>query len=141
VSAAERPIDPDELIRSAASARAHAYCPYSRFAVGAAVLAGSGRIYAGANVENASYGLTICAERAAVFAAASAGERVLRAVALVTDTPQPVPPCGACRQVLAELAPDQDLEVISATVAGGRARWRLRELLPYSFTLVPPAPA
>lgn len=131
----------EELVREAARARACAYCPYSRFAVGAAVLAGSGRIYTGVNVENASYGLTICAERAAVFAAAGAGERAIRAIAVVTDTPQPVAPCGACRQVLAELAPNHDLEVISATISGERARWRLRELLPHSFTFTPPPPA
>ena len=87
--------------------------------MGAAVLAG-GRIYRGANVENASYGLTICAERAAVFAAVSAGQRRIDAVAVYTDTPSPTPPCGACRQVLNELGPHAT--VLAATVRRGRQR-------------------
>lgn len=118
------------LLAAARTARERAYAPYSRFAVGAAVLAG-GRIFPGANVENASYGLAICAERAAVFAAAGAGERRLDAVAVVTDTPEPTPPCGACRQVLNELGPR--MEVVSATLSGRVATWNLSDLLPASF--------
>ena len=99
-------MDIDGLIRVASEARRHAYAPYSLFSVGAAVLAASGAVFTGANVENASYGLTICAERAAVFAAASAGERRIRAVAIVAEARDPVPPCGACRQVLVEFGPE-----------------------------------
>jgi cytidine deaminase len=118
------------LIAAATEARRRAYAPYSRFAVGAAVLAG-GRIYSGANVENASYGLSNCAERAAVFAAVGAGERRIEAVAVVTDTPAPTPPCGACRQVLNEFGPG--MTVLSATLAGAVTRTNLSDLLPASF--------
>jgi cytidine deaminase len=118
------------LVEAAQAAREHAYAPYSNFRVGAAVLAGD-RIYTGANVENASYGLTICAERAAVFAAISAGERKLEAVAIVTDTEAPTPPCGACRQVLREFG--ADLPVVSATTQGWQVTHPLSELLPFSF--------
>jgi cytidine deaminase len=118
------------LIAAAREARERAYAPYSRFLVGAAVLAG-GRIYRGANVENASYGLTICAERAAVFAAVNAGQRRIDAVAVYTDTPSPTPPCGACRQVLNEFGPQ--MTVLSATLAGAVTRARLSDLLPDSF--------
>jgi cytidine deaminase len=120
----------ERLIGAAREAREQAYAPYSRFLVGAAVLAG-GRIYRGANVENASYGLTICAERAAVFAAASAGQRRIDAVAVYTDTPSPTPPCGACRQVLNELGPHA---VVLAATSGGAVSVRdLSDLLPDSF--------
>ena len=118
------------LIAAATEARRRAYAPYSRFAVGAAVLAG-GRIYSGANVENASYGLSNCAERAAVFAAVGAGERRIEAVAVVTDTPAPTPPCGACRQVLNEFGPG--MTVLSATLSGAVTRTNLSDLLPASF--------
>jgi cytidine deaminase len=124
-----RPNETD-LIAAATSAMERAYAPYSRFRVGAAVRAG-GSIYTGANVENASYGLTICAERAAVFAAASAGERRIDAVAIVTPTAEPTTPCGACRQVLREFGSDMD--VISATPGGTVARYRLEALLPAAF--------
>ena len=110
--------------------RENAYAPYSDFRVGAAVRAGE-RIYTGANVENASYGLTICAERAAVFAAVAAGERRIEAVAIVTDTPEPTPPCGACRQVLREFG--LRIPIVSVTVGGRRAEYTLDELLPESF--------
>ena len=117
------------LIESARGVMAHAYAPYSGFRVGAAVLAG-GRIFSGCNVENASYGLTICAERAAVFAAVTAGERRIEAVAVVTDDAQTIAPCGACRQVLNEFGPG--MTVIMA--AGGDTVVRpLSELLPLAF--------
>ena len=90
----------DELVAAARSAHGNAYAPYSQFHVGAAVLASSGVIYAGANVESASYPVGICAERSAIAAAASAGERRIEAVAIVTDTDDPVCPCGMCRQMI-----------------------------------------
>lgn len=94
------------LEKAARIAADASYSPYSEFRVGAAVLAGSGRIYSGCNVENASYGLCNCAERTAVFTAAAAGEREVRAVAVYTPTPAPTMPCGACRQVINEFGPD-----------------------------------
>jgi cytidine deaminase len=118
------------LIAAARGAREQAYAPYSRFQVGAAVLAG-GRVYRGANVENASYGLTICAERAAVFAAVNGGQRRIDAVAVYTDTPSPTPPCGACRQVLNELGPHAT--VLAATAGGAVSVRHLSDLLPDSF--------
>ncbi len=93
-------VDLKKLLAAAAAARARAYAPYSRFAVGAAALGNDGRIYAGVNVENASYGLSLCAERAAVAAAVAGGASEILAVAVIAD--RPVPPCGACLQVIAE---------------------------------------
>lgn len=119
------------LTAAARKARRRAYAPYSRFAVGAAVLDQLGRIHAACNVENASYGLTICAERAAVFAAVAGGARRLRAVAIVAGRTDPVPPCGACRQVLAEFSRDIPVRMISAS---GRTRTAaLADLLPSGF--------
>lgn len=110
---------------------ARAYAPYSRFPVGAAVLAGSGRIYAGCNVENASYGLCNCAERTAVFSAVAAGEKSVRAVAVYTPTPLPTAPCGACRQVIHEFGPDA--LVVSVCDAKNRIETKLSALLPAAF--------
>lgn len=93
------------LVAAAQAARQRAYAPYSRFAVGAAVLTASGRLFHGCNIENAAYPATICAERAALFAAWSAGERDIVALAVVADTAGPISPCGSCRQVMLELAP------------------------------------
>ena len=93
------------LIAAARRAAKAAYAPYSKFRVGAAVLAGSGKIYTGCNVENASYGLCNCAERTAIFTAVAAGERKVKAVAVFTPTPFPTMPCGACRQVINEFGP------------------------------------
>ena len=121
----------EALVAEARSARANAYAPYSRFAVGAALLCESGRVYSGANVENASYGLTICAERAAAFAAASAGERRFLALAVATDAPSPTPPCGACRQVLREFA--EDLSIYLAGAAAAIETQTLAALLPHPF--------
>ena len=104
-----------------------AYAPYSHFHVGAAVLAGSGKVYGGANVENASYGATVCAERAAVFAAINAGERKLEAIA-VTETP-----CGVCRQVMREFADPKAFKVIVGKSAEDYKVFTLDELLPESF--------
>lgn len=122
----------DAWIAAAVEARKPAYAPYSRFAVGAALVTASGRIFTGCNVENLSFGLTMCAERVALGAAVAAGERTFRAIAIVADTAVPVSPCGACRQVLAEFAPD--LEIHLATLRGERARFTLSELLPRATT-------
>lgn len=120
----------DRLIQAASEARSFAYAPYSHFVVGAAVLAASGRIYAGCNIENASYGLTMCAERNAVFQAIIAGEQQLTALAVIADTPAPTPPCGACRQVMAEFTIQT---VIMANCRGESRTVKLNELLPWAF--------
>ena len=118
-----------ELIAAAAAAREWAYVPYSGFAVGAALLASNGAVYTGCNVENASYGLTVCAERNAVFHAVVSGARDFLAVAVVTANG--VTPCGACRQVLAEFSPT--MTVITSDMAGNRRVYTLSELLPDAF--------
>jgi cytidine deaminase len=118
------------LIEAAAQARENAYAPYSKFAVGAALLTKSGEIFFGCNVENISLGLTICAERAAVCAAVAHGQRDFVAVAIVTDSKEPALPCGACRQVLAEFNPA--MKIISATIQGQDQTWTLADLLPRS---------
>ncbi len=120
----------DALVGAAREVRASAYAPYSMFAVGAAVLAG-GRIFTGVNVENASYPLGICAERNAVAAAVAAGEREVRAVAVVAGDENATPPCGGCRQVLNEFGPR--MLVVSESPKGDRKQWRLAELLPDAF--------
>jgi len=117
----------------AEEAREHAYAPYSGFRVGAALRADDGRVFAGSNVENAAYGLGNCAERAAVAAAITAGARTFDALALVSDGEAPAPPCGACRQVLAEFAPQ--LRVTSYGQNGEVAEWTVEELLPHRFRL------
>ena len=118
-----------QLVAAATSARTKAYVPYSGFAVGAALRTADGHIFAGCNVENASYGLAVCAERNAVFQAVARGERAIQAVAVVTENG--VTPCGACRQVLAEFNPQ--MTVIVADMAGGRRIYSLPELLPEAF--------
>jgi cytidine deaminase len=118
----------DELIVAAREVREGAYAPYSRFQVGAALRTATGRIFCGCNVENLSFGLTICAERAAVFAAVAAGETKFEAIAVVADSVHPVTPCGACRQVLAEFS--ADLKICSVNLQGQRYETTIAELLP-----------
>jgi cytidine deaminase len=126
-------MDQAKLVALAEEARARAYAPYSKFYVGCAVLAKSGSIYTGCNVENATYGATICAERAAVCAMVAAGETELLAVAVFTDANPPATPCGICRQVLAEFA--QDAPVIIATPRLQKIL-SLAALLPERFALI-----
>lgn len=117
-----------QLITKAIEVAGRAYAPYSKFHVGAALVSSDGTIFCGCNVENISYGLTVCAERNAVFAAVAAGHRDFSKVVVVADTAEPPSPCGACRQVLAEFNPD--LEVVLANFHGKVERFRLGELLP-----------
>ena len=124
-------MDAENLIKLATEARENAYAPYSRFKVGAALLASDGRVFTGCNVENATYGLTVCAERVALWKAVSEGEREFVAVAVVADGERPPSPCGACRQLLWEFC--DDIEVITANLRGGRQSYHLSELLPYPF--------
>jgi len=126
-------IDWDKLILSARAVRENAYAKFSNFKVGAAVMTSDGRIFTGCNVENSSYGLTICAERAAVFKAVSEGARDIAAIAIFTDSTPPARPCGACRQVLYEFNPD--MEIMSANARGGSDKFRLSDLLPEGFKL------
>jgi len=122
------------LLSHARAIRARAYAPYSKFQVGAAVLDEKGRVHGGANVENASYGLTVCAERHAVAAAVAAGARRIRAVAVVTPMTPPGSPCGACRQVLAEFAAPE-APVLLASPTGACEETTMGELLPRTFRL------
>jgi cytidine deaminase len=120
----------DELVAAARQARDRAYAPYSNFHVGSAILA-DGRVFTGVNVENASYPLSVCAERNASAAAVMAGSTRFDAVAVVTDDTEPTPPCGGCRQVLHEFGPE--MLVISEVEGGRRAEWTLPALLPAAF--------
>ena len=124
----------DELVRISKSAMAHSYAPYSGFKVGAAALGASGRVYSGCNVENASYGLSVCAERVAIFKAVSEGETEIKGVAIANSIGKPAFPCGACLQVMAEFASD-DME-ISLVSDEGVDKHTLGELLPNAFRLL-----
>ena len=121
----------DSLIAEARHARENAHAPYSNFRVGAALRATSGRVFGGCNVENATYGLTVCAERIAIFKAISEGERGFDAVAVVTDADRLTPPCGACRQLLWEFC--GDATVILANLKGKTEVLRMRDLFPKPF--------
>ena len=123
--------DEEKLIAAARQAREHAHAPFSEFRVGAAVRTKSGRTFSGCNVENASYGLTICAERVAIFKAISEGEREFDAIAVVTDADELTPPCGACRQIIWEFC--GDVPVILANLKGKIERDRSSKLLPRPF--------
>jgi len=131
------------LIEKAKKARERAYAPYSKFKVGAALLAKSGKVYTGANVENATFGLTVCAERVALFKAITNGEKSFVKIAVVADKDEPITPCGACRQVLSEFASDpkdpasRDLKIICANLKGKTERYSLRKLLPEAFVKDP----
>ena len=120
-----------KLIQAAIEMRKQTYSPYSNFAVGAAVLSNDGYIYGGCNIENASYGLTNCAERTAIFNAVSDGKRNISAIAVVADTDRPCSPCGACRQVIGEFKIPC---IIMANLKGEYKTVTLEELLPFSFS-------
>ncbi len=121
------------LVAAAKDACSRAYCPYSRFPVGAAVRTADGRVFAGCNVENASFGLTVCAERSAIFNAIGAGAREISTLVVYTPTEAPVTPCGACRQVLLEFGRDAD--VVCACSGGRPLSFKAPDLLPHGFTL------
>lgn len=123
-------MDAKELMKIARKARQNAYAPYSHFAVGAALLAESGKVYTGCNIENASYGLTCCAERNAIFAAVGAGERRFKMLAVAADSPEPVATCGACRQVIAEFGIPL---VVMGNLKEATKTMTAEELLPYGF--------
>lgn len=122
----------DALVPQALEVRLHAYAPYSNFKVGAALLGDSGRVYLGCNVENSSYGLCVCAERSAVARAVADGERSFRGIVIATQSDTPSPPCGMCRQTLAEFA--RHMPVVLVNDKGGRIDTSLDELFPMSFT-------
>ncbi len=121
----------NHLVQSALNARRNAYVPFSKFAVGAAIEDSEGRVHTGCNVENASYGLTVCAERAAVFKAVSEGARRFTRLVVAAETDPLTPPCGACRQVLAEFC--EDLEIVMVNPSGKTESVQLKDLLPRAF--------
>ncbi len=128
-------IDKQRLVRAAAKARERAVAPYSKFKVGAALLAKNGEIISGANVESASYGLTCCAERVALFNALTSGRKNFVAVAVVARAPGGPMPCGACRQLLAEYAPGARVLVADSRALTQIREFRVRELLPLAFVI------
>ena len=127
----ERNVNSQDLIACAHKARENAYAPYSNFKVGAALLGSDGKVFTGCNVENATYGLTVCAERVALWKAISEGEREFTAVAVVSTSNPPAPPCGACRQLLWEFC--GELEVTTANTQGVTRSYLMTDLLPHAF--------
>ncbi|WP_261129530.1 cytidine deaminase [Bacillus sp. Marseille-Q3570] len=123
----------DELIQEAIEARKYAYTPYSKFQVGAALLTEEGKVYRGANIENAAYSLCNCAERTALFKAYSEGDKTFQALAVVADTKRPVPPCGACRQVISELC-TPTMPVYLTNLKGDIQELKVSDLLPGAFS-------
>ncbi len=125
-------MDLEKLVSAAKAARDNAYVPYSHFAVGAALVADDGQIYTGCNVENASFGLTNCAERTAIFQMIANGAKKIVAMAVIAEGDRPVSPCGACRQVMAEFS-ESDTPVMLATIQGQTMETTIGQLLPYAF--------
>ena len=123
----------EKMFKKAKEAQKNAYVPYSEFPLGAAVLTKDGSIYTGVNIENASFSLTNCAERSAIFTAVSQGERKIEALLIVSSTKNPVPPCGSCRQVIQEFA-DGDIEIVMMTAEGKELTMTSTELLPGAFS-------
>ncbi|WP_034630667.1 cytidine deaminase [Desulfotruncus alcoholivorax] len=126
-------MSPEELINKAFEAQKYAYAPYSHFAVGAALLTAEGEVHTGCNIENASYGLTVCAERVAILKAVSCGQRSFKSMAVIADTEEFCSPCGACRQVLSEFG--GDIKVYLANRRGEYRTMTVGELLPGAFSL------
>ncbi len=120
-----------KLMKEAEKARKKAYTPYSKFKVGAAVLSADGKIFTGCNIENASFGLAVCAERVAIFKAISEGSTKFKAIAVIGDTDKPCSPCGACRQVISEFG--EDIPLIMANLKGDVKIKKIKELLPEAF--------
>ncbi|MFC2948341.1 cytidine deaminase [Virgibacillus sediminis] len=125
-------MDREQLMKEAVNIRAKAYVPYSEFPVGAALLSRSGKLYTGCNIENSAYSVTCCAERVAIFKAISEGETEFTEMAVAADTKRPVPPCGACRQVMSEFFP-KDMKIHLANIHGVSRTFAMEELLPFSF--------
>ena len=123
----------DQLIKEAGKAREKAYVPYSKFPVGAALLTKDGKVYHGCNIENAAYSVVNCAERTALFKAISEGDKEFSMLVVTADTDRPVPPCGACRQVIAELC-SKDMKVVLANLKGDTKELTVEELLPFAFS-------
>ena len=121
----------ENLLAAARTARDAAYAPYSNFPVGAAVLTADGRIFTGCNIENASFGATMCAERVAIFTAVAAGQKQIKALAVIADAPQPAIPCGLCLQVLAEFS--RQCRIITANLMEEYRLFDLEQLLPHAF--------
>ncbi len=127
-----RPLDEDwNLISDARKARKNAYAPYSKFAVGAALLSKKGKVYTGANLENSSFGQTVCAERLALYKAVSEGEKDFKKIAVAAPGEKPVTPCGICREALFEFAPS--LQVICSNLKGKVKKYSIKQLLPHPF--------
>ncbi len=125
-------VSDDELVERAKEARSMAHAPYSNFEVGAALLAADGRVFTGCNIENSTYGLTMCAERVAIFKSVSEGAQEISKIAVVADFDNPTPPCGCCRQMIWEFSSD-DTEVILANLSGDVQKFAIKELFPEAF--------